>query len=306
MNSFRLPILATSAAALLLVVSPAALPAQSLAVSPSDFYAAEAPAAFSSSDAPDSSPAVPAESASFASAGAAAKDNAAAPSGSARPFSAVGVGVKIGLGGIGFDVATPLVKRLNIRGGAAFFNYTYTGTVDNLNISGTLKLNNAEAMVDFFPFNGSFRLSGGLTLYNDTSLSGSLSELPNTQFPVGNATYTSGPSGVTGTVFADFGGKAVPRFSLGWGNMVPRSGHIRFETEFGVEIIGTPTSGWSFVGGACPGKLSTCTTSTTGYESAIAASDVASQNSQLQSDLSSVKILPIFSFGLSYKIGKSH
>jgi hypothetical protein len=42
------------------------------------------------------------------------------------------VGVKIGIAGIGFDVATPLVPtRLNLRGGATFFSYNLnltTGT----------------------------------------------------------------------------------------------------------------------------------------------------------------------------------
>ena len=305
MNFPRLPILAVPAVAVLLGLSPVAVSAQSLAVSPTLYAEAESPSLTSSSSVVPESPAAdPSAAAYFASAASAAAP-ATPDTGHVRPFSAVGIGVKVGLGGIGFDVAVPLVKRLNIRGGAAFFNYTYTGVVDNLNISGTLQLNNAEVMADFFPFNGSFRLSGGVTLNNTTSLNGTVSEPANAQFTVGGDTYTAGPSGVAGTVFANFGGTAVPRVSLGWGNMVPRSGHIRFETEFGVEFIGTPTSGWAFAGSACPGKVSSCTSSTSGYGS-ISATDKSTQNSQLASDLSSVKVLPIFSIGLSYKIGKSH
>src|ERR1700727_2469919 len=43
---------------------------------------------------------------------------------SIRPFSSVGVDAKIGLGGIGFDVATPIARKFNLRGGGNFFGYT--------------------------------------------------------------------------------------------------------------------------------------------------------------------------------------
>ena len=81
----------------------------------------------------------------------------------ARPFSGLGFDVTVGLGGVGFDVATPLVqRRLNLRGGASFFSYTpSTITTDNLNINGQLKFRNAGIMVDYFPFHGRFRLSDG-------------------------------------------------------------------------------------------------------------------------------------------------
>ena len=62
-------------------------------------------------------------------------------------------------------------QRLNLRGGASFITYTpSTITTDNLNINGTIKFQNAATMVDWFPFHGSFRLSGGMTIYNNTGL----------------------------------------------------------------------------------------------------------------------------------------
>jgi hypothetical protein len=106
------------------------------------------------------------------------------------------------------------------------------------------------------------------------------------------------------------GGKAVPRFTLGWGNMVAKNHRIRFESEIGVEIIGTPTVSWSYGGEACPTASSTSTTcsSESGYVAINTISgvstDIATQVASLQSDVNSVKILPVLQFGLSFKIGK--
>jgi hypothetical protein len=258
----------------------------------------------------------------FSSASASAPDSFAAPArssaaaaapasnvaeGSSHPFSSVGVGVKVGLGGIGFDVAAPLIPgRLNIRGGAGFFSYTYNGTVDNEPISATLKLDNAEAMVDLFPFKGSFRLSAGTTVYNTTGLNGTVTVAAGSKITIGNDSYTSSATiPLTGTVAAGFGSKAVPRFTLGWGNMVAKNHHVRFETEFGVEIIGTPTVAWAYGGQAClNGSNGTCSTPYQSISSIPGATaDIAVQTSELQNDLNGVKVFPIFSFGLSYKIG---
>jgi hypothetical protein len=237
-----------------------------------------------------------------------AKSSAAAapvvnrPEGSTRPFSSVGVGVKVGIGGIGFDVAAPLIPgRLNLRGGAGFFSYTYNGTINNEPVNANLKLNNAEVMVDFFPFKGSFRLSAGTTVYNTTGLNGTTTVAGGSKATIGNNSYTSNPANpLMENLAVGLGGTAVPRFSLGWGNMVPKSGHIRFETEFGVEIIGTPTAAWTYGGQACQNSSSGPACSS-GY-AAIPTADINAQNASLQSDFSSVKVFPIASFGLSYKI----
>ncbi len=242
------------------------------------------------------------------SSAAAAAPGAPASEGSNHPFSSLGVGVKVGLGGIGFDVATPLVPGvLNLRGGAGFFSYTYNGTVDNEPVNATLKLDNAEVMVDVFPFKGSFRLSAGTTVYNTTGLNGTITVAPGSTLKIGNNSYISAPTPnqLTGNLSAGFGGKAVPRFSLGWGNMVPKHGHIKFETELGVEIIGTPKVAWNYGGQACPtSNGNTCSGPYQAIASVPGASaDIAAQTAILQNDVNGVKVFPIFSIGLSYKIG---
>ncbi|WP_049789371.1 hypothetical protein [Granulicella tundricola] len=91
-----------------------------------------------------------------------------------RPFSSLAVAVKIGVAGIGFDVATPLSTRFNLRAGASFFGYQTNFTTDGIPIDGNLKLRNAAASVDWYPFHGSFRISSGITLYNDNNIAATI------------------------------------------------------------------------------------------------------------------------------------
>jgi hypothetical protein len=228
-------------------------------------------------------------------------------SGSSRPFSSVGVGVKVGLEGIGFDAAVPIVPgTLNVRGGAGFFSYNHSFTESGDTINGTLKLNNAEIMADWFPFHGGFRLSAGLTVYNNTAVNGTLTFPGGTNFTVGNSKYTSDPNDpTTGVAALKFGGNTVPRFTIGWGNMVPKSGHrLRFETELGIEYINNPSVVWTLTGDAC-----TTTSTSQGVQCSsegygpVAASDIAQENANIQSDINDLKVFPVVQIGLSYKIG---
>ena len=115
---------------------------------------------------------------------------------------------------------------------------------------------------------------------------------------------------MTGNLALGLGGNAVPRFTFGWGNMVAENHRIRFETEFGIEIIGTPTVSWSYGGEACQPPSSRATSCNEDVATSLinsisgASTDIANQIASLQSDVNSVKILPVLQFGLSFKIGK--
>jgi hypothetical protein len=58
--------------------------------------------------------------------------------------------------------------------------------------------------------------------------------------------------------------------------------------------------GWTYGGMGCVGSGS-CSEG-----NAIAAGDIATQNTSLQSDLNAYKVFPIISIGIGYKIGGSH
>jgi len=308
--------LRSSAILAVLALSPIALSAQTPeaslqapAASPALYAESAAPLSFSSSIASDE----------FAAPGATAAgaQPAATPSKqSSLPFSGLAVGVNFGLAGIGFDVATPLIHQwINLRGGASFFSYTpSTITVDNLNVNGNLKFQNAATMVDFFPFHGGFRLSAGATIYNNTGLPASLLVPGGQSISFGGSTYYSepydavkNPAGpITGTGVFTFGGnKAVPRTTIGFGNMLSKKGHLHFETEIGVQYFSPPTVAYSVTGGtACQNYNSTTNTySNCGPSSTtVTQASITTEQNNLQNDLTDLRFYPIISFGLSYRI----
>jgi hypothetical protein len=229
--------------------------------------------------------------------------------GGARPFSGIGTAVKVGVAGIGFDVATPLVQRtLNLRGGASFLSYTpSTITTDNYNIDGNIKFQNAAVMVDYFPFHGRFRISGGATVYNNTGLTAKLTVPTGQSFSVGDSDYYSepynpvtNPAGpITGSGSFTFGGnKVAPRVTIGTGNMLSKKGRFSFQSEIGFQYFSAPTVVYNISGTGCEnytaGVYSNC--------GPIPQSNITDEQNKLQNDLTALRFFPIVSFGLGYRI----
>jgi hypothetical protein len=162
-------------------------------------------------------------------------------------------------------------------------------------------------MVDYFPFHGIFRLSGGATIYNNTGLTATLSVPVGQSFTVGGTSYYSepynaitNPAGpIQGTGIFTFGGnKVVPRATIGTGNMLPRKGHFTFESELGFQYFSAPTVQYNFSGTGCQSFLLGVYTNC----GPIPQANITSEQNKLQNDLTDLRFFPILSFGLSYKI----
>jgi hypothetical protein len=178
-------------------------------------------------------------------------------------------------------------------------HYSPVITVDNINIDGSIKFQNAAAMVDIFPFHGRFRISGGMTVYNNTYLAATLNVPGGTSFTLGNTKYYSDPNDpIAGAGTFTFGGKTAPRVSIGTGNMLPRKGRWTFEGELGVQFITQPTVVYSISGAGCPASgentIPPC--------GAVQTSDIAQEQTNLQNDLMDLRYFPIASIGLGFKI----
>jgi hypothetical protein len=163
-------------------------------------------------------------------------------------------------------------------------------------------------MVDWFPFRGSFRLSGGATVYNNKGFSGSLDVPDGGSFTLGNDKYfASGP--LVGTGLFKLGGNAGGRVSFGWGNLVPKKGHhFSFDTELGIEFVSKPTVAIGFTGNVCTqtqGKG--CANSENGGPENASTyapflTDVAAEQAKLQSDVNFLSFYPIISVGVGWRI----
>ena len=93
-----------------------------------------------------------------------------AVAGSYRPFSALGLAARVGVGGAGFDIATPLARKLNLRTGTDFFSYATSFQEEGANVGINLHLRSSHVAADWFPFGGRFRLSPQLVVGNNNRI----------------------------------------------------------------------------------------------------------------------------------------
>ncbi len=284
----------------LLVISAVITPALFAQTSPATDLAevvAPAPVTGSSSSSSAALDLAPAAKAADANSG------GALPAGevSTRAFSAVGVDVKIGAGGIGFDVATPLARKFNLRGTGYFFKYNASITQDYVTYSGDIQLASGGGSLDWYPWGGKFRLSAGFLAYNGNSLTGTATLNPNQSFTLnGNTYYSSATDPLHATATLQLGSKAAPSFGFGWGNIVPRKAgkHFSVPVEIGFAYVGYPKVDLAFVGTVCSAVGTACQTvdSNPTFQS-----DLAAQKAKFQNDLSAFRFYPIISIGFGYK-----
>jgi len=218
-----------------------------------------------------------------------------------KAFSKVGVDVKIGAGGIGFDVATPLGQKFNLRGTGYFFRYNVSLTEDYVTYGGDIQLAGGGVNLDWYPFNGKFRLTVGAIAYNANQITGSASLNPNQSFTLNGTTYyssSSDPLHASGTLY--LGSKAAPAFGFGWGNIIPRKAnkHFSVPVEFGVAYVGYPHVSLGFVGSTCDEFGTACQDV---KDNPTFQQDLAAQRSKYQNDLSALRFYPIASIGFGYK-----
>ena len=223
---------------------------------------------------------------------------------STRPFSAVGIAVKVGIEGVGFDVATPLSTRTNLRAGASFFSYNPAFSIDSIDTNGAIQLRKVSTLLDFFPFGGSFRLSAGATLYNGNHLSASALVPGGQTFTLNDTDYVSSAQDpVHGAFDVRFGNKVAPVFTLGFGNLVPRRAGKRFTVpfEFGFEYIAQPTIALTLAGTACDPTQPPVVGCQSIATDPMTQANIAAEQKTLNSDISPLRFFPILSIGFGYK-----
>ena len=214
-----------------------------------------------------------------------------------RPFSTVGMGIKVSTLGIGFETATPVSRRTNLRFGANFFSYDRTFDKDGINYNGKLTLRSVETLFDYFPFGG-FHLSPGLLIYNGNNVKATASVPTGQTFDLGDVTYqSSATTPITGSGKLEFN-KVAPVVMFGFGNLVPRTRHISVSFEMGVAFHGSPRASLSLAGSACDVTGVNCRNVAT---DSTVLSNLTSEVNKLNNTASPYKVWPIISLGFGYK-----
>jgi hypothetical protein len=215
-------------------------------------------------------------------------------------FSAIAVGVTTGIEGIGFQVATPLATKINLRGGVSFLNFNPTFTALDTQINGVIKFRTVNAGIDFYPYRNSFHITPGFTFYNGNHVAANVNMVGGQTFDIADTTYTSSPTDpVTGTFDMYLGRKFAPSITVGFGNMLRRDSHWSIPTEIGIEYIGAPTATLNIRGTACS-PVDGCTQVQT---DASTQANIVQEQNDLNKDISLLRFYPILSVGVSYRFG---
>jgi hypothetical protein len=219
-----------------------------------------------------------------------------------RPFSKVGIDGHVGINGIGFDVATNVAKKFNVRAGADFFSYGTSFQEQGADVTADLRLRSGHASLDWFPFGNGFRLSPLVSFGNNNRVVATALVPSGSTITLNGQDYISSMTDpLHGAGSVDFR-KVSPGFSLGFGNIIPRNkSHFSIPVEAGFYYVGQPGLKVNFTGSACdptepPAIGCENVDSDPGFQHDLAAF-IARNNH----NVSYASFFPIFSVGLGYR-----
>lgn len=210
----------------------------------------------------------------------------------------VGIGIKFSSLGPGFEVATSLASKLNLRGGFNFFQYSRTFDQDGVSYKGQLNLKSAELHLDWYPFGHGFHISPGALIYNGNGITATAAVPGNSTFSLGGTDYLSDPSQpITGNGKLDFR-KAAPSILFGFGNLVPHTRHFAINFEAGVVFEGAARTALNLAGNACDTNGTNCVNAAT---DPTVQSSVQSEEAKINHKLNPFKYYPVISLGFGYR-----
>ncbi|NGP88891.1 hypothetical protein [Fodinibius halophilus] len=191
------------------------------------------------------------------------------------------VGVKAGTMGVGGEITTSINKNFNARLSGMFFSYTHSGvyTDDNPDIKHESDLNTTSVggIVDYFPFQNSVKLSGGL-FYHSFTVTGDAT--PNESYTLDGKTFQPEELG-TLSANLDYKSKIVPYAGIGIGNPLAKGSKLKFNVEIGTVYTNSPQVTIQGKGMIAP---------------------TAQQDQRFQDGLKDFKFHPVLNIGLSYKL----
>ncbi len=192
------------------------------------------------------------------------------------------LGLKVGTLGIGLEAERSFSDSISGRIGVNYFTYSYSGTESDIDYDFDLTLKSLSALLDWHPFKGSFRISGG-AIYNGNNLDAKGN--PSATYAIGDSTYTSAQLGtLNGEI--DFNDIA-PYLGLGWDTSFGKDKGFGFLFELGAIYQGSPK-----VDLTADGPIASDST----FQS-----NLSKEENDLQNELDNYKFYPVIAIGVSYR-----
>lgn len=200
----------------------------------------------------------------------------------------VGIYAKGGSMGFGGGVGVGLTDTLRLRGGYTAFKTSKDISNTDIDYSGDLKLGGAEAMLDWHPFHGTFRVTGGVVFANRNEVTADGRPTDGTYTINGNTYLASEVGSLDGHV--EFK-KTAPYLGIGWGDVVDKSGHFSFIADIGL----------LFQGSADATLHANCGRAVPALECSRLQSDIRREEKDIEDDADDYKVWPVLSLGVAYR-----
>jgi hypothetical protein len=201
----------------------------------------------------------------------------------AADFGVYGTAGTVGFGG---GIAATFNDHFGARLGYTAYDYSVDDIEESdLTLDGKLKLGGVQALLDWYPFAGGFRVTAGAVE------GGSLSARAR---PIGG-TYTLNDVDYDAADIREATGSAKfdsisPYLGVGFGRALSRDGRFALTADIGVVFTGSPDVRLSV----------TCAVNDPAF-CADLQNDVAAEQAELQNDADDFKYWPVLSLGVSYK-----
>ena len=213
------------------------------------------------------------------------------------------VAAHVGINGAGFDVATLVAGRLNVRAGMDFFSYSFAFQQEGADINAAFRLRSGHAALDWFPFGGRFRISPRMEFANNNQVRATA------LIPAGSSLSLNGQDYISSYADPLHGSGSVtfrkvsPGLSFGFGNMIPRTrGRVSFPVEAGFYYVGQPSLKVDFSGSACDPQYPASIGCQPVMQDPGFRRDLAAFIVRNNHNLSYASFFPVFSVGFSYSL----
>lgn len=196
---------------------------------------------------------------------------------------------KVGTLGLGADL---IMGNNNFSGriGLNKLDYKYNGSTNTVDFDFNLHLQTISALADWYPFEGSFRISGGL-FGNNNKIEMNAIPGAGAVYTINNVTYqaSSAVSSLRGRVSFN---SSAPYLGIGWGNPVAKGKGWGMVSDIGALFQGNPKYSLAAV----------CGPALNASQCATLQADVAAEQAKQQAILNNnFKIWPVVSIGLTYQ-----
>jgi hypothetical protein len=218
--------------------------------------------------------------------------------------SDIGFSIKAGTLGLGMELDYKINELFNVRLQTNSYTYDDEFEEDGIDYEGEINFSSTGILVDWRPFEGSFKLTGGVYA-NNNELSGNTNSIGDETYEIGGALYsTSSSDPLQVSIDAALGNSTAGYLGLGWGNSPSNNGWM-FSVELGVLLSGEPTVDLSASG--------TAIISQNGSSESFNLSDTSNplvqefQNElvneelKLEDDISDFNVYPVIAIGVGYR-----